>query len=73
MIRRFNDSLFFGWDILNDWRSTWTMGDIVDTEKYNVIDGKVVPRQSYKDEQIKQIKEKIRALEEEKTKLEKTG
>ena len=73
MIRRFNDSLFFGWDILNDWRSTWTMGDIVDTEKYNVIDGKVVPRQSYKDEQIKQIKEKIRALEEEKAKLEKTG
>ena len=73
MIRRFNDSLFFGWDILNDWRSTWTMGDIVDTEKYNVIDGKVVPRQSYKDEQIKQIKEKIRVLEEEKAKLEKTS
>jgi len=49
------------------------MGDIVDTEKYNVIDGKVVPRQSYKDEQIKQIKEKIRVLEEEKAKLEKSG
>ena len=70
MIRRFFDD--YDW-VSPLWRTWDTTFRTVDTEKYNVIDGEIVPRKSYKDEQIKQIKEKIRVLEEEKAKLEKSG
>lgn len=76
MIRRFwTDDLFEGFETMFPLQArtyTWG-GEVVDTERYNVIEGKLVPRQSFKDEQIKQIKEKIKALEEEKDKLQKSG
>jgi hypothetical protein len=65
MIRRFwYDDWFDGF-----WNTNFTFGELVDTRKYDIINGEKVPRKDLKDRHLKAIDEKIKELEEEKKKL----
>jgi hypothetical protein len=55
MIRRF-------W--LDDfWTPTWA-SRTVDTDKYNIINGEVVPREDYKESLLRQKEEELKALDD---------
>jgi hypothetical protein len=50
---------------LNDgWTSSWTRGEVIDTTKFDVINGEKVPRKDYKEKLLRQKEEELKALED---------
>lgn len=76
MIRRLWDDDWFG----GVWRTDWTFGEIVDTNKFDIINGEKVPRKDYyqrlaeqKDKELKELEstyeKRRKEIEEEKQRL----
>lgn len=58
MIRRFWTDDWF------DWNTNFTFGELVDTRRYDIINGERVPRKDYQDSLLKQKDKELKELED---------
>ena len=59
MITRFMTDDFFG----DFWNTSWTFGDVVDTRRWDIINGKKVPRADYRESLLKQKDKELKELD----------
>jgi hypothetical protein len=60
MIRRFWEYMW--WE--GPWRTSWTFGEIVDTSKFDIINGEKVPRKDYRKRLLEEKDQELKQLEE---------